>query len=283
MAPSDLVGLSEPTTALINKISDAVGVIYEPRRVRQLAKAKADAAVTLAEGQIRVEDLERRAAERWVEEEAQKQLNIENITSKAISQLPATADPSSMDRDWITSFFEKARIVTDDDMQNLWSRILAGEATSPGSFSKKTVNVVADLDKADAALFTRLCGFCWQDRSGGHQPLVFDAKEEVYVQQDISFTNLEHLASIGLIRFMPIGGYLHRFDADLVILGYFGDFRLIDLRKQGTNDVPIGQVHLTRAGDQLVPISGSKPVAGFLDYVAERWRHYGMKPVQMNR
>ena len=32
-----------------------------------------------------------------------------------------------MDNDWTVNFFDKSRIVSDDEMQNLWSRVLAGE------------------------------------------------------------------------------------------------------------------------------------------------------------
>ncbi len=50
-------------------------------------------------------------------------------------------------------------MISDEQMQALWAKILAGEANGPGRFSKKTVNIVASLDKSDAEAFTTLCGF----------------------------------------------------------------------------------------------------------------------------
>jgi hypothetical protein len=38
------------------------------------------------------------------------------------------------------------------EMQNLWAQVLAGEANSPGTYSKRTVNFLSSLDKKDAAL-----------------------------------------------------------------------------------------------------------------------------------
>ena len=61
----------------------------------------------------------------------------------------------------LSIFFEKSRIVSDNEMQELWSRVLAGEANDPGTYSKRTVNFLSDLDKGEAALFTKLCGFVW--------------------------------------------------------------------------------------------------------------------------
>ena len=51
-------------------------------------------------------------------------------------------------------------------MQILWARVLAGEANAPGTYSKRTVNLLSDFDKSDAELFTKLCGFGWHDTVG---------------------------------------------------------------------------------------------------------------------
>ena len=72
------------------------------------------------------------------------------------------ASPEDMEDDWIRNLLGKCRIVSDQDMQELWARILAGEANEPGSVSRRTVNLVADLDKRDAESFMAVCRFVWQ-------------------------------------------------------------------------------------------------------------------------
>lgn len=124
-----------------------------------MAKAKAEAAVTKAQNEIEITELHRRAANRFIEEEAQRQKNMEDITTKALPQLNPEANPDSVENDWLVNFFDKSRIVSDDEMQGLWSRVLAGEANIPGTYSKRTVNFLSDLDKAEAELFAKLCGF----------------------------------------------------------------------------------------------------------------------------
>lgn len=98
---------------------------------------------------------------RFLEEEAKRQLNIEKITRAALPYLEEKSSPENVEDDWITSFFDKCRIVSDEKMQALWSRVLAGEANNPSAFSKHTVNLLADLDKNDAEAFVRLCCFTW--------------------------------------------------------------------------------------------------------------------------
>ncbi len=81
---------------------------------------------------------------------------MEDITAKALPRLDENAKPDSIEDDWIVNFLDKSRIVSDNQMQDLWSRVLAGEANSPGTYSKRTVNFLSDLDKIEADLFTKL-------------------------------------------------------------------------------------------------------------------------------
>ena len=199
---ANLGDLTKPATTLIEKISDAVGGIFKPYQIVRVANAEAEASRVQAESQIQVTDLHRRAMQRFLEEEAKKQSNIEAITQNALPLLEDKSAPQNVADDWITNFFDKSRIVSDGDMQTLWARVLAGEANDPGAFAKRTVNLLADLDKIDAELFTKLCGFVWQIE--GFVPLVFDAQNELYNRSGINFNSLTHLESLGLIKYEDI-------------------------------------------------------------------------------
>lgn len=153
--------LSKPADTLIKKVSSAVGGIFEPWQIKRVAKAEAEASLIKAESEIEITDLHRRAMHRFVEEEAKRQENMEAITEKAIPQLEDSSDPSGMENDWVTNFFDKSCIVSDNEMQDLWASILAGESNFPGTYSKRTVNFLGDLDKRDAGLFQNLCSFGW--------------------------------------------------------------------------------------------------------------------------
>ena len=113
----NLGDLAKPADTLIKKISSAAGILYEPRHIKRIAKAKAKAALIKAQSEIEITDLHRRAANRWIEEEAQRQKNMEDITAKALPQLNENAKPDSVENDWIVNFFDKCRIVSDNEMQ----------------------------------------------------------------------------------------------------------------------------------------------------------------------
>ena len=84
---------------------------------------------------------------------------MERITEKALPRLKEGSNPNGMDDDWVTNFFDKSRIVSDEEMQEIWAKVLAGEANAPGTYSKWAVNFLGCIDKRDAELFQNLCSF----------------------------------------------------------------------------------------------------------------------------
>ena len=264
--------LTKSADTLVKKISNAVGEFFEPRQIIRVAEAKAEAAKIEAQSEIEITDLHRRAARRWIGEEAQRQRNMESITAKALPQLNETATPSSVEDDWIVNFFEKSRIVSDNEMQELWSRVLAGEANDPGTYSKRTVNFLSDLDKGEAALFTKFCGFAWV--IGDLVPLVFNVQAEIYKKHGINFGALQHLDSIGLVKFEPVTGFLRQGLPKRFTVNYYGRPLSLEMSKDADNSLKIGETLLTRTGNELAPICGSKPVEGFLEYVKDQWKQY---------
>ena len=268
----NLGDISKPAVVLIEKISEAVGGLAAPWQIKRVSKAAAKAEVIKARAKIEITDLHERALRRWIEEEAKRQKNMEDITAKAIPQLNEDSKPDTMDDDWITNFFDKCRLISDNEMQTLWSRVLAGEANTPGTYSKRAVNLLSELDKSDAELFTQLCGFCWRIVNS-LVPLIWDIEAEIYNRHRINFNTVGHLESIGLIRSESLG--FSQFDLPKrTVLQYYDEQLLLDMGSDTNNELYIGKTLLTKIGYELAPICGSKPVDGFYEYVKNQWKGY---------
>ena len=268
----NLGDITKPADTLIKKVSKAVGGFFAPHQIKRIAKAEAEAAIIKTQTEIQITDLHRRAMHRFVEEEAQRQRNMEEITAKALPQLTAGAKPDAMHDDWVTNFFDKSRIVSDSEMQDLWSRVLAGEANAPGTYSKRTVNFLSDLDKFDAELFTKFCGFAWQ--IGDAVPLVFDTKAEIYTTHGVNFGSLSHLESIGLVEFDHIGGFIRKNLPKQFMIAYYGRPLSLTMPNDTGNHLELGKAMLTKIGQELAPISGSTAVDGFWEYVKGTWKNH---------
>ena len=161
-------------------------------------------------------------------------------------------------------------------MQQLWARVLAGEANAPGTFSKRTVNLLADLDRSDAELFVRLCGFGWM--IGDVVPLVFDVQADVYNKHGIHFKSLAYLESLGLVQFNNLAGFSHLRLPKAVTVFYYGQPTNLTFPTDQDNELQLGKVLLTRAGQQLAPVCESTPIEGYYEYIYDRWAEQSLVP-----
>lgn len=264
--------LSKPADTLIKKVSSAVGGICEPYQIKRIAKAETEANLIKAKSEIEITDLHHRAMHRFVEEEASRQENMETITEKALPLLDEEADPSLMEDDWVTNFFDKSRIISDNEMQSIWSNVLAGEANSPGTFSKRTVNFLGDLDKRDAELFQNLCSFGWHIDC--FTPLIFNSQNKLYNDQGLNFDTLAHLDSIGLIKFNNLIIYIRTELPKKFEASYHEHSISLKMNKDKDNELPIGTAILTQIGIELATVCKAPRVEGFREYVKEQWKAY---------
>jgi len=264
--------ITKPADTLIKKISNAVGGVFAPFQIKRIAKAEAEAAIIKAQTGIQITDLHRRAMHRFIEEEALRQQNMESIAAKALPQLEANSSPDKMEDDWVSNFFDKSRIVSDTEMQDLWARVLAGEANAPGTYSKRTVNFLGDLDKKDAELFQALCSFGWI--IGKFTPLVFDPQGPIYGSRGLNFGTLTHLDSIGLVQFSSLAGFKRIGLPKKFAVTYCGTPLALSMSKDKDNELEIGNVLLTNVGEELATVCRVPGVDGFLDYVKEKWKSH---------
>ncbi|MEP5623818.1 MAG: DUF2806 domain-containing protein, partial [Hyphomicrobiales bacterium] len=261
--------LSKPANTLVECIRDATGVLFEPHRIRRKARADAEAKVLAAKADIETDELYRRALHRLASEEAKKQENIENIMEGALPNIADSADPEKVDKDWLSNFIDKIKTISDEDVQEVWSKILSGETNTPGSYSKKTINILHELDKSDAEMINKLFRFMWV--SGEPMVLVFDVRDEIYNKNGINFETLKHLSSIGLIYFDNLTSYSRDDLKGIMTASYYGRKITLDIGGKGNGKISLGRVMLTKIGVELASLSNSSSVDGFYEYVLSKW------------
>lgn len=176
---SDLAGLKEPITKLIDVVSKGVGILYEPRNIKKMADAKAyeiekiSLALRRAEvcGQVTYDknnlklsmdlingELKEVYTDRLLYKEMKRQDNTDKIILGAYQELEKVdyASNEDIDDDWITRFFRIAEDISSEDMQVLWGKILAGEIITPNTYSLRTLEILKNLNKKEAELFSKV-------------------------------------------------------------------------------------------------------------------------------
>ena len=269
--------LSKPATVLVEKVCNAVGIVFEPNRIVRRAIAEAKAEIIKAKASIEIRNIEHRAIDRLIYEETRKQENIESITFQAATNLSSDAKVEMLDEDWVTHFFKHCNTVSDVEMQTLWARVLTGEATKSGTFSKRTVQFISTLDKSEAELFSKLCQFVWMVDEPF--PYITDVESEIYLEHGINAYSLAHLQSIGLIVYED---YLIRTLSDLtkkkrnsVIFKYFDKSHTLPMNEDDV--MMIGKVLFTKLGKELFSISGAIKNTNFYEHVLNEWSKNSFK------
>jgi uncharacterized repeat protein (TIGR03899 family) len=278
MEINDLAGVKEPLAKLMESISNAAGVIYEPTRIRRKAKADAEAMLTLADAEIKVEELKRRADERITHTELRRQRNIEQIVGKAVMELPKRVEEKPADEDWITQFFNLSQDVGDADMQVLWGRILAGEVARPGTYSLRTLQTVKVLSKRDAQLFSQYCSYVWQLPGGDICRYTTRATGQLLANKGMGAAERQHLQNIGLLYgsgLMSDSGSQTTVSSNDVPFEvvYFGRRYLVSHVLCPKESALLMPEFLTDIGAELFPISGALPDEQYLQTLIETLRN----------
>ena len=109
---------------------------------------------------------------------------------------PRLEEKGTYDFDWFMRFFEAVGNVSDETMQNLWAKILAGEIAQPSTFSLKTVDVMRNLSKRDAELFIKVCSHSFISSATNY----FLPNEDEFIEYvGIQYADIMNLSELGLI------------------------------------------------------------------------------------
>lgn len=198
MDVKDLTGLGAAGEKAVEAIRAAIGVWYEPTRIRRKARAESDALAIYTDAEIRRNKTLGRAAKRLAFQEYSRQQNIEAIADEALRRLPPKPPEVSPATDWMAQFFDHCKDVSDEDMRDLWSRLLAGELGSPGTFSLRTIDSVRLMSPDDARLFRAFCRGLLRFGDRLYQYVHDPRIDQLMLKIGVHTSSRRHLETIGL-------------------------------------------------------------------------------------
>jgi len=264
MVPETTKALSAPLTKLIEVIAAGCGKAYGPTDIRRTAKAQGDATVILAEAEARRSEVALRAAHRLLEVEEIRQRNIDSITAIAAEQLAEDVSDVPVEPDWAARFFREAQDVSNEQMQQIWGKLLAGEVEKPGSFSTRTLAVVSNLSSDEATKFGTVCSLVSKIHGTGLATFLTDVNGSFARSKGLSFEGFETLQAAGLVVHSHIGGRSLQTQQPSCTVPIERPGNLLLLAKGTLANVPagvlnLGTVSLTPAGAELFSIADWSP------------------------
>ena len=268
----DIGKLSEPVVKIIEAARDAIATLYQPSGIVRGAKAEAKALLVHTQADEEMKDIRMRAQASRDLELLRYQKNRERILQLAISLAPEKADEALPDPDWIAEFFEYSKNCSNEMMQTVWAKLLAGEVCHPGSFSRRALHAVRMLNVDEANCFTATCGFLWElhNPDGTTNYLVLGSPEDPDNLQDgfpIEYGILRRLEFLDLLA----GSERLIEKEEVAEVSFNGDnFRVF-------GPVTLHMIALTPLGEELYPISGSVADPGHKEHFLEWLRKNGTR------
>ena len=130
-----------------------------------------------------------------------KEKRKRDIADKARDFLEDNAKPEDITEDWMDFFFEKAKLVTSNEMQLIWSQLLAEEANNPGSISLSLLHSLSIMTYEQAEFFCNMSRFALREfKKESVNLLIFYSKNrKAYKSSHIDDKKLKTLERLGLI------------------------------------------------------------------------------------
>lgn len=152
---------------LVETVANATGLtaLGTIMNARGEAKAQSILAKKKAENDAEVEILHLQGKEKVAQyvlaRNTQKIENVGEILAKAQQQFSPDEEVSNepVNKDWMTRFLDIAETISDDEMRDLWARVLAGEVKRPTTYSLRTLDVLRNITKTEAELIVKSSNF----------------------------------------------------------------------------------------------------------------------------
>lgn len=225
----------EPLTKLIDVVANGIGKLYEPRQMVRMARAEAKVenikVIEKAKRNALLENNEDMyeqlsvVEKRLLTKETRRQQHIEQVVSHAANVMSLETEVVSepVNQDWIARFFDIVQDISNEQMQELWGRVLAGEVKQPKSFSLRTLETLRNITSEEAQLFEKIAPYMLYSGSYFIYNNISDKNENL----PISYEDVAQLIEIGLVQ-----------SGSMVTMNYYND---------STNEV----VHKMSCGDYL--------------------------------
>lgn len=179
--------------------------------------------------------------------------NCKKTAENAKQYLRESAEPKKIDEDWLNFYFDKVRIVSDEVILDIWSRILAEEINEHGTVSLSLLHILSIMSKEQATVFSNIAKFCMREykRTKIHPLIFLSTNVEAYENSKITHKNLRELERLGLIDCNFKNEYIFHKKKVLVsgnhVITLYGD-------PNNKNKIMAGNMILTEDGATLYSI-----------------------------
>lgn len=262
-------GLGEIIVNFTNKLADGIGWIANKETSEKLA-------INTYIKEIQEKDYDPVTKAALISNAKQiikEYCNQNDIVKIAMQSLQSDAKSENVEDDWLGRFMDRAKLVSSQEFQWIWGKILARECNKPGSIPLVLLYALERMDKEDAEAFTALCRTAVKFE-GDYAPIIIGSKLDEYKSLiGINLDKLLNLNALGLIEMSlePLSsGYALEAEKIPAKVIYFDKEYEISKEK----DISMGNVVFTKSGQALCQSIDVDKIEGFWEtYCLPFWEN----------
>ncbi len=180
-------------------------------------------------------------------------LAIAKKADEYYKDMPTKDSFDTYDFDWFIKFYDAVGNISNEEMQELWAKILAGEISHPSTYSLRTIDTLKNLSKSDATLFEKICTHAIYSEGRYFLP-----RYDKYLNNaDISYSEIMQLSELGLIynagtivlKVKPQDGINILLSNNNLLLTY-------NFTDSDKNDFNVAQYPFTQVGYEIASLKG---------------------------
>ena len=204
--------------------------------------------------------------------ETKRQQNLDYINFIAAEQLEQEKEVAEepVDDDWTTRFFNYAQDISNEEMQLLWGRILAGEIKRPNSFSLRTLEIIRNLSKDEAQVFMK---FASLDITSGNASFILNFKNEKLLEEkyNITFNDRLLLEELGFLTANDLQFKIAKTDdKPRQVVFIIGNICVIQEKIENKPEQQLQVLVFTKIGQQLLNLVKTVPELDYIQLLASK-------------
>jgi hypothetical protein len=210
-----------------------------------------------------------------IEKETPKRENREKVAEKAqtIHIEGEKDEDKTIDTDWLNRFFGIVEDVSDEDMQDIWARILAGENKHPSSYSLRTLDVLRNMSKEEAKLFVDCTKYlCLKDK------LLIEDDYGLSLDEQLLLTDIGLISNEDLQNTITVNP-----KGTMNIVVNKNHLLVFTNPTDNKKEIKIKDRQLTRVGKELLNLIDETYYLKTVDVIVKKLKGAGFDPIKLHK
>lgn len=142
---------------LVKTVESVIKTLYTPALTFKNGKAEVD--VEIYRKQKNNELIENKNFTLYEITKLKNFINSARFAAEELSKSERQDADGNLDFDWIMRFFDAVGNISNEELQKLWGKVLAGEINCPGVCSLRTMDIIHNMSQNEAEIFNNLCKY----------------------------------------------------------------------------------------------------------------------------